>query len=194
MTPRVLLVEDNPGHAHLLREMLTRTAPSQFELTHVQRLGEALQCLDEAPFDLVLLDLSLPDSWGLETFAQARAQVSDVPIIVLSSLDDESLAAQAAREGAQDYLVKGQVDGPLLVRAMHYAVERSRAEALIRAQRDLGLALGAAAELDQILRMCVETAIRVSGMDCGGVYLVDKETGDIDLAFHQGLSPQFVAS
>jgi PAS domain S-box-containing protein len=193
MTPRVLLVEDNPGHAHLLREMLMRTAPSQFELAHVRRLGEALRRLNEAPYDLVLLDLSLPDSWGLETFAQARAQVPDVPIIVLSSLDDESLAARAAQEGAQDYLVKGQVDGHLLVRAMRYAIERGRTEALVRAQRDLGLALGAATEMDQILCLCVEVAIRVSGMDCGGIYLVDKASGDVDLAFQQGLSPRFVA-
>ena len=188
---KVLLVEDNPGHALLLREMLGRTAPAQFAVTHVARLDEALERLGEGPFDLVLLDLSLPDSMGFETFAQAHARMPESPIIVLSGLEDEELALRAVREGAQDYLVKGQVDGNLLARAIRYAIERKRVEALVRVQRDLGLALGAATGLEQVLRLCVEAALRVSGMDYGGVYLVDGASGDMDLAYQQGLSPEF---
>jgi PAS domain S-box-containing protein len=148
--------------------------------------------LQRDSFDLVLLDLSLPDSLGFETFEQLHAQAPDAPVIVLSGFDDESLAVRAVREGAQDYLVKGQVDGNLLARAMRYAIERAQTEALTRAQRDLGLALGAAASLDQVLRLCVEAAIRVSGMDCGGIYLDGKEPGSLQLAYHQGFSDEFV--
>ncbi len=192
MEIKILLVEDNPGDARLLREMLAQAAPGQFQLTLVERLGAALQSLGQASFDLVLLDLSLPDSHGLETFLQVRDQESGLPIIVLSGLDDEALAVRAVREGAQDYLVKGQVDGDLLVRAMRYAIERGQTETFMRAQRDLGLALGAATGIDQVLRLCVEAALRVSAMDCGGVYLVDKELGGLGLAFHQGFSAEFI--
>ena len=188
---KVLLVEDNPGHAYMLREMLKRTAPAQFELTHVERLEQALAHLEQAPYDLLLLDLSLPDSQGFETFARARAQAPDTPIIVLSGYEDEELAIRAVREGAQDYLIKGHVDGNLLARAIRYAIERGRAEALVRAQRDLGLALGAAVGLEQVLRLCVEAALRIPGMDCGGVYLVDMASGGLDLVYQKGLSPEF---
>jgi PAS domain S-box-containing protein len=132
MEIRVLLVEDNPGDARLLWEMLAQATSAQFELTHVGRLCEALQRLHKTAFDLVLLDLSLPDSQGLETFARVYGQTPGIPIIVLSGLDDEALAVKAVREGAQDYLVKGQVDGNLLVRAMRYAIERKRAQDALR--------------------------------------------------------------
>ncbi|MGD9100887.1 MAG: GAF domain-containing protein [Anaerolineae bacterium] len=132
MEIRVLLIEDNPGDARLLREMLAQATSAQFELTHIERLGEALQRLDKTVFDLILLDLSLPDSQGFETFAQLYGQAPGAPIIVLSGLDDEALAVRAVREGAQDYLVKGQVDGNLLVRAMRYAIERKRAQDALR--------------------------------------------------------------
>ena len=124
----ILLVEDNPGDAYLLRAMLAQADPAQFELTHVERLDEALERLDKAPFDLVLLDLTLPDSQGFETFAHMRARAPGVPIIVLSGLDDEALTVRAVREGAQDYLIKGEVSSNLLVRAIRYALERKRTQ------------------------------------------------------------------
>jgi PAS domain S-box-containing protein len=132
MEIQILLVEDNPGDARLLREMLARAAPGQFQVTLVERLSVALQRLGQEPFDLVLLDLSLPDSQGFETFLQVRDQEAALPIIVLSGLDDEALAVRAVREGAQDYLVKGQVDGNLLARAMRYAIERKLAQDALR--------------------------------------------------------------
>jgi two-component sensor histidine kinase/CheY-like chemotaxis protein len=130
---RVLLVEDNPGDVGLLREMLAQANSSRFELTHVERLGRALECLQEASFDLLLLDLSLPDAQGFDTFVRAYTHTQRVPIIVMTGLDDEALAVKAVRKGAQDYLVKGQVGGNLLVRAMRYAIERKRAEEQIKA-------------------------------------------------------------
>jgi signal transduction histidine kinase/DNA-binding response OmpR family regulator len=131
----ILLVEDNPGDARLLREMLVQANSSQVELTHVERLDAALQCLEIAGFDVLLLDLSLPDGQGLDTLIRAHAQAPHVPIIVITGLDDEVLAIEAVRQGAQDYLIKAQVatsNGHLLLRAIHYAIERKRAEEQIR--------------------------------------------------------------
>ncbi|MEW5767580.1 MAG: response regulator [bacterium] len=125
---RVLLVEDNPDDADILGEMLTESAFTQFELTLVERLDKALQHLTEERFDVVLLDLSLPDSWGLETFVRVHTQVPEVAVVVFTGLDDETIAVKAVHEGAQDYLIKGQVNSSLLVRAMRYAIERRRAE------------------------------------------------------------------
>ena len=127
--PRVLLIEDNPGDARLIWEMLAEVKGSPVDLKYADRLSSGLERLAEGGIDVILLDLSLPDSEGLDTFAQVHARAPQVPIIVLTGLDDESLAVKAVREGAQDYLVKGQVDGRLLVRAIRYAIERHRAHA-----------------------------------------------------------------
>ena len=128
MPVRILLVEDSPGEARLVREKLNEAGESRFELTHAVRLDEAFGFLDEVPFDVLLLDLGLPDSQGLDTFLMANARAPHLPIVIMTGLDDESLGAEAVRNGAQDYLVKGQVDGGLLVRAIRYAIERKRAK------------------------------------------------------------------
>jgi sigma-B regulation protein RsbU (phosphoserine phosphatase) len=125
---RILLVEDNEDDALLLRRTLVDGQRGQFELEHVERLDPALKRLGEAAFDVVLLDLSLPDSRGLGTFRRLHDQTPAVPVVVLTGLDDETTAITAAKEGAQDYLVKGQFNRGLLVRAMRYAIERKRAE------------------------------------------------------------------
>ena len=130
---QVLLVEDNPTDALLLQEALAHVTSMAFEVTAVARLGEGLTRLRERPFHVVLLDLSLPDSQGLETCTTMARQARGVPIVVLTAFADETLAVRALREGAQDYLIKGQVQGPMLARAIRYAIERQRAEAEIRA-------------------------------------------------------------
>ena len=135
--PKVLLIEDSPGDARLLRVFLAEAPGAGFDLEHVDLLSTGLNRLAQGGIDLVLLDLSLPDSLGLETFAKAHAGAPQVPIIVLSGLDDESLAIKTVHEGAQDYLVKGQVDSRLLVRSMRYAIERKRAEEALAKERDL---------------------------------------------------------
>jgi signal transduction histidine kinase len=117
---RTLLVEDNPGDARLLRALL----PDGFALVHVERLADALVAARET--DVVLLDLSLPDSQGLETFRRLHAAVPDVPVLVLTGHDDSEGAVRAVREGAQDWLVKGHVETDLLGRALRYAIERNR--------------------------------------------------------------------
>ena len=129
----VLLVEDNPGDARLFLELVRDTGAGRVRLEHVTRLSLALDRLDSGNFDVVLLDLSLPDEQGLATLTRTHAHAPNVPIVVLTGLDDEALAVKAVRAGAQDYLVKGRVDGDLLVRSMRYATERARAvEALER--------------------------------------------------------------
>jgi signal transduction histidine kinase len=128
----ILLVEDNPADARLLRESLAESRAAPFELTHVERLDAALARLDAERFDVVLLDLSLPDSAGLDTLSRAHARFPGVPIVVLTGQADKELALEAIRQGAQDYLVKGQVDGNLLVRAIRYAIERKAAQEVIR--------------------------------------------------------------
>lgn len=128
---QVLLVEDNPGDARLVEELLKEAGPDQFAITHVSRLGDALQSLVDRAFDVVLLDLGLPDTFGAEAVVPVNNVAPDVPIVVLSGLADEALAVQAVRCGAQDYLVKGPNAAPLLTRAIRYAIERKRAERYI---------------------------------------------------------------
>ena len=124
---RVLLVEDNGSDARLIQEHLKECSET-FNTVHVERLHEALEALDKSNFDVVLLDLSLPDSTGLQTFAEVKVKAVKVPILVMSGFDDEALAVRAVREGAQDYLVKGKVEGEGLGRAIRYGIERKRAE------------------------------------------------------------------
>lgn len=135
---RVLLVEDNPGDARLLEVLLAETAQASFQIVKCAgRLSEAIEFLDRHAPDLVLLDLSLPDSAGANTFEKIHAHAPGVPLIVLSGLDDEEFALHTMQQGAQDYLVKGRFDGHLLVRSMRYAVERFRAEATLASERNL---------------------------------------------------------
>ncbi|MFN6539217.1 MAG: response regulator [Nostoc sp. EkiNYC01] len=129
---KVLLVEDNPGDVLLLQEFLKEVNTVVVELIPAERLEEALNHLAKEIFDVILLDLSLPDSQGIETFVTAYQQAKATPIIVLTGIDDETLATRAMQEGAQDYLVKGQVTGDLLVRSMRYAIERQRADNALR--------------------------------------------------------------
>jgi diguanylate cyclase (GGDEF)-like protein len=124
----VLLVEDNRGDARLVQELLKEADNGRFEVSHVERLADARRQLMEAGAGCVLLDLSLPDASRLEALMQLRAAAPDVPIVILSGLQDELLAVKAVQEGAQDYLVKGRVDGHAIGRSITYAVERKHAE------------------------------------------------------------------
>jgi diguanylate cyclase len=122
----VLLIEDNPGDARLIREMLAEGDDVSFRLSHADRLSRGMELLGHKDIDLVLLDLSLPDSHGIGTFTKVYAHSPKVPIIVLSGNDDQQLALYAVKSGAQDYLVKGKIDRELLLKAMQYSIERKR--------------------------------------------------------------------
>ena len=123
---RVLLIEDNPGDVRLIREMLSEGEDGLFELECVGRLSQGLEYLSTRPAGVVLLDLSLPDSYGFDTFLRVYAHSPKVPIIVLTGHDDQKVALSAVKTGAQDYLVKGKLDRELLLRSMQYSIERKR--------------------------------------------------------------------
>ncbi len=125
----LLVVEDSPGDARLLREMFDEDAAKSTIMTHVGTMQEAEEHLAEAIVDIVLLDLGLPDAQGMDAVRRARAAAPSVPLVVLSGMDDEQLAVQALQDGAQDYLIKGQIDSRSLLRALRYAIERKSLQA-----------------------------------------------------------------
>src|SRR6202140_5073263 len=132
----LLLVEDNPGDARLMHEMFSKQGSYNTECTHVGSMGEAEKVLSERTFDIILLDLGLPDTQGLGAVRRAHAAAPRLPLVVLTGLDDESLAAQALQEGAQDYLIKGQIDTRALFRALRYAVERKTMEEALFVEKE----------------------------------------------------------
>jgi diguanylate cyclase (GGDEF)-like protein/PAS domain S-box-containing protein len=132
----LLLVEDNPGDARLLREMFQEQGSHNTELTHVERISEAEKHLAEHAFDIIVLDLGLPDAQGLGAVRRAHAAAPRIPLVVLTGMDDESLATQALQEGAQDYLIKGQIDARGLLRALRYAIERKAMEEALFVEKE----------------------------------------------------------
>jgi DNA-binding response OmpR family regulator len=122
----VLMIEDNPGDARRIRELLRDETGSPIALAHADRLSAGVDYLNANGADLILLDLSLPDSKGFDTFTMLRAKTKELPLILLTGLDDEDLAVRAVRAGAQDYILKESVTGKSLARAIRFAVERPR--------------------------------------------------------------------
>jgi len=125
---KVLLIEDNDVDAQLTQDLLSEWSSEEFQVSRVKTLGEGLTYLSRERFDAVLLDLSLPDAFGLSTVRQIHDTSPTIPVVVLSGVSDQSLALQAVQQGAQDYLVKGQGHPELLARAVRYAIERKRTE------------------------------------------------------------------
>ena len=156
---QVLLVEDNPTDVLLMEEALEEARATGFKLTNVSRLDEALALLDAKPFDVVLLDLGLPDSQGIETFVRLQSRHPRVPVLVLSGLDDETIALQAVQAGAQDYLFKGVINCRMLVRTIRYAIERKRSDQRVMAS-------------EASYRRLFETAR-------DGIFILDAATGQI---------------
>ena len=124
----ILLVEDNSGDRRLISEMLAEASNMTFDVKYADRLQAATEYLGQNRVEVILLDLGLPDSQGLETLRKIHAQVSRMPIVVLTGLNDEMVGLQAVNEGAQDYLIKGQVDTQLLKHTIRYAIERKQTE------------------------------------------------------------------
>ncbi|WP_022851177.1 GGDEF domain-containing protein [Limisalsivibrio acetivorans] len=123
---KILIIEDNPGDARLIEVMLEDVEGCEFAPIHADKLEDGMQYLSKEKFDVVLLDLALPDSFGMDSFYRLSAAYPDVPVVVLTGNDDESIALSAVREGAQDYLVKGQIDEKVLNRSVNYAIERQK--------------------------------------------------------------------
>ena len=132
---QVLLVEDNAGDVRLLREMFRNEKPGSFELTHIGRMDEAELHLASGGVDIALVDMGLPDEHGLASVRRSLAAAPHVPVIVLTGLEDEALAAEAMRAGAQDYLIKGQIENRALPRALRHAIERHQLDIRLRDQQ-----------------------------------------------------------
>jgi PAS domain S-box-containing protein len=170
---RILLVEDNPGDARLLREMFNEQGSPLTHLTHVSYMSEAEKHLTTGETDIIVLDLGLPDAQGGEAVRRARAAAPRIPLVVLTGLDDEQLAVQALQEGAQDYLVKGQIETRGLLRALRYAVERkAMEEALVAEAEQLRVSAGQLRESRQHLTRAQELAE-------SGSFEHDLETGQL---------------
>jgi CheY-like chemotaxis protein len=122
---KILLIEDNPGDARLVKEMLYEEG-AKVNLDCAARLEEGLKQLKDKVYDIILLDLNLPDSNGFETFLELHKLNPDIPAIILTGIDDKELGLEAVRKGAQDYLVKGKFDGNLLIRSISYSIERQK--------------------------------------------------------------------
>ncbi len=190
-TLRILLIEDNPADADLLIEMLSEVEVQDalsphFAITHVKMLADGLAFLAAHPVDVILLDLFLPDSRGQETFERVYARAPQWPIIMLTGLDDQSLAARIMRAGAQDYLIKHQFDGHLLARAIQYAIERKRAGESLRRYADEQAALyaitaAAATLLDpqDLLTTALDVTLSVLQSNAGWVLLPGDAPSDL---------------
>ena len=128
MKIRILLIEDDQADAFLIREMLREPATGDIAIQHVTRLDDGIRLAGEDAFDIIISDLGLPDSQGMDTVTSLASGVKYLPFVVLTGLADHELGLEAVNRGAQDYLVKGQVNGEMLVRSIRYAIERKRIE------------------------------------------------------------------
>ena len=187
---RVLLVEDNDDDALLIRESLCDTT---LEIDRAERLSTALARLDRGRFDAVLLDLSLPDAWGLDTIRRLRREATALPIVVLTGLNDEAIALQAVEEGAQDYLFKGQVDGHWLARSLRYAIQRHRAEETLKKRNRELLILQKISEtilgsldLKAVLEKILEETMVSDAFDLGNIRLLDRSGETLEVAVGRG--------
>ncbi|MFQ6029375.1 MAG: response regulator [Dehalococcoidia bacterium] len=153
---RILLIEDSPEDTWLIQRMMNGVKVGAFEMECAGDLSAGLDRVDRGGIDALLLDLTLPDSRGLDTLVKARARVAQMPIIVLTGLEDEETGIRALHVGAQDYLVKGQVDSNLLARCLKYAIERKQVEwereQLIAQLQD---ALAQVKQLSGLLSICM---------------------------------------
>lgn len=187
---RVLLVEDNDDDSILIRETLSHT-PVAIERT--EQLSTALERLAQTRFDAVLLDLSLPDAFGLDTIGRMVRQAPGVPVVVLTGLNDEETAVKAVEQGAQDYLIKGQADGNLLARSLRYAIQRHKAEESLKERHRELLVLRKISEttlsslnLTAVLEKILEEAMRSGSFDLGNIRLLDKAGEDLEVVVARG--------
>ncbi len=171
---RVLLVEDEPVMARLVQTHLDQV-PGLVELVHVDRLSSAIHRLNSGDFDAVLLDLGLPDSVGLETFRMVRHVNTMVPVVVMTGVEVDDLAIQAVREGAEDYVFKGRMDGSQLLRSIRYAVERSGRRRIDDAAKAARHELGIARQIQQ--QLYPTGAPQIDGFELAGLSLPAGEVG-----------------
>ncbi len=129
---KILLIEDDKGDADYFREVIAENQNTRFEVECVETLSQGLDCIGQKKFDAILLDLNLPDSRGINTFIDLHTHTFETPVVVLTGLDDEKIALQAMRKGAQDFITKSNLDGKMLSRVISYAIERHRMQMVLR--------------------------------------------------------------
>lgn len=197
----VLLIEDNPDDAYFLQTSLREVGADEFKLTHVETLSEGIERATGGHTDIILLDLSLPDALGLATLTRMLAAAPEVPVVVLTGLDDSALGTKAVQAGAQDYLVKQGADGRLLSRCLHYAIERHRLQkqtvedaavssVLARVGEELISAISTRVLADRLCRLTTE----VLGCDFTYTCLWDPHQEAFVPVAHYGDSPQIWAA
>ena len=193
MAIKVLLIEDNPDDALFMRRALRDATPGPFQMAHVDRLSAALDLLASDPFDVVLLDLSLPDSTGEETFHRLHQHAPGVPILVLTGLDDEELGAELVRQGGQDYLVKGHTDEHPIGRSINYAIERQRiqqqlsnlaAESTVMAQ--IGRIISSTFDIQDVYQSFAVEAAKLIAFDRIIIMIANVEEGGAPIAYMSG--------
>ena len=187
---RVLLVEDNPDDTLILEDMLSSRA---VEIDHASTLSSALQKLASADFEVILLDLSLPDAHGPGTISSIREHAANIPIVVLSGLADENAATQAMEQGAQDYLIKGQADAPLLWRSLRYALQRHSVEQRINQRnrellvlKEISETILGSLELNVVLDRILETTMASGSFDLGNIRLLDSDGNTLRVVSFKG--------
>ena len=170
---RILLVEDNPGDAALIEAALGSSREPLFELHSESRLRPALERLGRERFDIVLLDLNLPDSFGFDTVTSVQEVVPRTPVVIITGNVDDAFARTAVQAGAQDYLVKGEVRSYELVRSMLFAIERKRTENDLHALEEVASAAVATLDLETNMRSVLGTLRSVMSADRAALLLVD---------------------
>ena len=195
---KILLIEDNPADARLVRELLFDVGAALYDLVDVGLFSDGMRHLKDNRCDIVLLDLTLPDGMGIDMVTRLQSALPQAPIVVLTGLDDDQVALDAMRAGAQDFLIKGRFDGQLLVRALRYAIERKRAlQALARfedqaALNSIAMTMGQSLQLERLMEIAVAKVLEVTGCDKGHIRLRHPASGELVLAAHQGLAPEHV--
>lgn len=199
-TIRVLLLEDDAGDALLVQEMLAEINPQTFAVTHADRAAKAMTEMAAGVFDIILLDLSLPDGHGLELVERVRQAAPETPIVVMSGMRDEELAVRLVQEGVQDYCVKGHVDSFLLGRSLRYAIERKRIEdELRRTNAELAILFQVSSmasrsvEMNFLLADTIETitGMNMLNLERKGAVLLMNDGGHLRLAYEFGHDQEF---
>ncbi len=185
----VLMIEDNPADAEIIREELSSTQGTGFDIETATNLADGLAYIEDHDVSGVLLDLSLPDSEGMETFKKTRAQAPELAIVVLTGNEDEELGLQAVREGAQDYIVKGSLNGVGLSRAVEFAIERKLMETRHRRVKKMeaviSMSMGMVNDFNNVLATILMKLQVLESPRCND-QILREEIGDIRQAVFQG--------
>lgn len=170
---KLLLIEDNPGDSRLIQEIIRQSGENEFEVHEAEDLATGLTLVERERVEALLLDLALPDSTGIDTFARVHAEAPHLPVIILSGTTDEDLALKAVRDGAQDYFVKGAIESPILVRALRYAIERSRRERDLEIIARVTFAMRATQKPEDVVAIALDSVVELLDPDAAAIILLD---------------------